>query len=95
MTTDQDYSIATYLIHDHFDFHKKAEEIAVVLTVGSWTQLPKAKKEQMIPHLGKVIEVNVLNDNSDEIPKALLMIDYPLVNMNPDIPSILTTVFGK
>ncbi|WP_307435227.1 2,3-diketo-5-methylthiopentyl-1-phosphate enolase [Bacillus sp. V2I10] len=95
MTTDQDYVIATYLIHGHFDFHKKAEEIAVGLTVGSWTQLPKAKKEQMRPHLGKVIEVKVLNDNSDEIPKALLMIGYPLVNMNPDIPSILTTVFGK
>jgi 2,3-diketo-5-methylthiopentyl-1-phosphate enolase len=95
VTTDQDYVIATYLIHGHFDFHKKAEEIAVGLTVGSWTQLPKAKKEQMRLHLGKVIEVKVLNDHSDEIPKALLMIGYPLVNMNPDIPSILTTVFGK
>ncbi|WP_285871764.1 2,3-diketo-5-methylthiopentyl-1-phosphate enolase [Metabacillus litoralis] len=95
VTTDQNYVIATYLVHGHFDFYKKAQEIAIGLTVGSWTDLPNAKKEQMIPHLGKVIEVKVLNHNSDEIPQALLMIGYPLVNMNPDIPSILTTVFGK
>jgi 2,3-diketo-5-methylthiopentyl-1-phosphate enolase len=95
VTTEQDYVIATYLIHGNLNFSKKAQEIAVGLTVGTWTDLPKAKKEQMIPHLGKVIEVKVLNPKSDESPKALLMIGYPLVNMNPDIPSILTTVFGK
>jgi 2,3-diketo-5-methylthiopentyl-1-phosphate enolase len=96
MTTYQDYVIATYLVHGHhLNFHKKAQEIAVGLTVGTWTDLPKAKKEQMIPHLGIVIDVKVLNHKSDESPKALLMIGYPLVNMNPDIPSILTTVFGK
>jgi 2,3-diketo-5-methylthiopentyl-1-phosphate enolase len=95
VTTDQDYVVATYLVHGHLNFYKKAQEIAVGLTVGTWTDLPKAKKEQMIPHLGKVIEVNVLNHHADEIPKALLKISYPLINMNPDIPSILTTVFGK
>jgi 2,3-diketo-5-methylthiopentyl-1-phosphate enolase len=95
VTTEKDFVVATYLVHGHLNFYKKAQEIAVGLTVGTWTDLPKAKKEQMIPHLGKVIEVKVLKHNSDESPKALLMIGYPLVNMNPDIPSILTTVFGK
>jgi 2,3-diketo-5-methylthiopentyl-1-phosphate enolase len=95
LTIDQDYVIATYLVHGNLKFHKKAEEIAVGLTVGTWTDLPTTKKEQMIQHLGKVIEVKVLNPDSNGIPKALLMIGYPLVNMNPDIPSILTTVFGK
>jgi 2,3-diketo-5-methylthiopentyl-1-phosphate enolase len=95
VTTDPNYVIATYLVHGHLNFHKKAQDIAVGLTVGSWTELPQARKEQMVPHLGKVIDVNVLNHKSDEIPKAVLKIGYPLVNMNPDIPSILTTVFGK
>ncbi|MBT2646291.1 2,3-diketo-5-methylthiopentyl-1-phosphate enolase [Bacillus sp. ISL-34] len=95
MTTDQEYVIATYLVHGNLNFHKKAQEIAVGLTVGTWTDLPMARKEQMIPHLGKVIDVKVLNHHSNDIPKALLIIGYPLVNMNPDIPSILTTVFGK
>lgn len=95
MTTYPDYVIATYLVHGNHNFYKKAQEIAFGLTVGTWTDLPKAKKEQMIPHLGKVIEVKVLKHKSDESPKALLMIGYPLININPDIPSILTTVFGK
>jgi 2,3-diketo-5-methylthiopentyl-1-phosphate enolase len=95
VTTEQEYVVATYLVHGHLNFYKKAQEIAVGLTVGTWTDLPKVKKEQMLPHLGKVIEVKVLNQKSDESPKALLMIGYPLINMNPDIPSILTTVFGK
>ncbi len=95
MTTDPNYVIATYLVHGHLNFHKKAQDIASGLTVGTWTALPQARKEQMAAHLGKVIDVNVLPHNSDEIPKAVLKIGYPLVNMNPDIPSILTTVFGK
>lgn len=95
MTTYQDYVVATYLVHGNLNFYKKAQEIAIGLTVGTWTDLPNAKKEQMIPHLGKVIEVKSLNHKSNEFPKALIMIGYPIVNMNPDIPSILTTVFGK
>lgn len=94
-SAEQDYVIATYLIHGNHNFHKKAQEIAVGLTVGTWTELPLAKKEQMKPHLGKVIDVKGLNLHSNEVPKALVMIGYPIVNMNPDIPSILTTVFGK
>ncbi|MDQ1000939.1 2,3-diketo-5-methylthiopentyl-1-phosphate enolase [Neobacillus niacini] len=95
VNTEKDYVVATYLVHGHYNFYKKAQEIAVGLTVGTWTDLPQVRKEQMIPHLGKVIEVKSLNNKSDEIPKALLKIGYPIVNMNPDIPSILTTVFGK
>jgi 2,3-diketo-5-methylthiopentyl-1-phosphate enolase len=95
MTTNQEYVIATYIVYGSHNFHKKAQEMAVGLTVGTWTELPKAKKEQMIPHLGKVMEVKEQNPDSDEIPKALVMIGYPIINMNPDLPSILTTVFGK
>ncbi|PLT33216.1 2,3-diketo-5-methylthiopentyl-1-phosphate enolase [Bacillus sp. V5-8f] len=92
---DPDYVIATYLVHGQLNFHKKAQEIAVGLTVGTWTELPQQRKDQMQPHVGKVIDISVFNQNSDELPKAVLKIGYPLVNLNPDIPSILTTVFGK
>jgi 2,3-diketo-5-methylthiopentyl-1-phosphate enolase len=95
VTTDPNYVIATYLVHGHLNFHKKAQDIAAGLTVGTWTELPQERKEQMAPHLGKVIDVNVLNHKLDEIPRAVLKIGYPLINMNPDIPSILTTIFGK
>jgi 2,3-diketo-5-methylthiopentyl-1-phosphate enolase len=42
------YSNATYRLYDdNADFHKKAHGIALGLTVGSWTELPEAAKEQM------------------------------------------------
>lgn len=37
MTTDQEYVIATYLVHGNLNFHKKAQEIAV--DCGTWTDL--------------------------------------------------------
>lgn len=46
MTTDHEYVVATYLVHGHHNFYKKAQEIAVGLTVGTWTDLPKAKKNR-------------------------------------------------
>jgi 2,3-diketo-5-methylthiopentyl-1-phosphate enolase len=81
--------IATYLVHGDLNFHKKAQEIAVRLTVGTWTDLPKAKKNTWYRYSGKVIGVKVLNPDSDDLPKALLIIGYPLINMDPDIPSLI------
>ncbi len=52
--------IATYRYFDEkADFHKKAQSIAIGLTVGSWTELPEAQKKQMEKHLGQVISVQV------------------------------------
>jgi 2,3-diketo-5-methylthiopentyl-1-phosphate enolase len=95
MTINQDYVLAAYLAHGHMNFHKKAQDIAVGLTVGSWTELTKEKKEQMKQHLGKVVEIKELKPDLDKVPRALLTIGYPIQNMQPDLPAILTTVFGK
>ena len=39
--------IATYLIHDgSHKLEKKAEQIALGLTIGSWTHLPHLLQEQ-------------------------------------------------
>lgn len=92
---DRDYIIATYLIHGKHDFHKKANSIAVGLTVGTWTELPETKKKQMAAHLGKVIEVVELEPTADGEPRALCKIGYPVGNLTPDLPALLTTVFGK
>jgi 2,3-diketo-5-methylthiopentyl-1-phosphate enolase len=54
------YCVATYRLYDDkADFYKKAQAIAIGLTVGSWTDLPEAKKAEMEKHLGKVIDVQV------------------------------------
>ncbi len=95
MATDREYIIATYLIHGEHDFHKKAKSIAVGLTAGTWTELPETRKKQMAAHLGEVIEVTGLAPGKDGEPRALCKIGYPVRNLTPDFPALLTTVFGK
>jgi len=85
--------IATYLLHDEKNPEKKAEEIALGLTVGSWTNLPELEQSQMRKHKGRVVSIEGLTDvNGDQ---SLLRIAYPTINFSNDLPAILTTVFGK
>ncbi|MCM3289817.1 2,3-diketo-5-methylthiopentyl-1-phosphate enolase [Paenibacillus sp. MER 180] len=92
----KDHCVATYrLFDDRADFHKKAEGIAVGLTVGSWTELPEARKAEMSKHLGKVISIE--EHPSDVLGEryADIAIAYPDINFSPDIPALLVTAFGK
>ncbi|MCD9021104.1 2,3-diketo-5-methylthiopentyl-1-phosphate enolase [Cohnella silvisoli] len=92
------YSSATYRLYDDkADFHKKAQGIAVGLTVGSWTDLPEAAKEQMQKHLGQVISVETYEPEGVQPGEryADITIAYPDVNFSRDIPAFLVTAFGK
>ena len=80
-------------------FDKKAEGIALGLTIGSWTDLPLLEQEQLKKHKGNVVSIEEFNEkfdplNPDDI-RAEIKISYPSENFSPDIPAILTTVFGK
>ncbi|MBY6036381.1 2,3-diketo-5-methylthiopentyl-1-phosphate enolase [Fictibacillus nanhaiensis] len=94
---------ATYLVHDNKgDLEKKAEGIALGLTVGSWTNLPQLEQEQLKKHKAVVESVTVLNNDESanqflgsRRTKGLLKISYPSANFSNDLPAILTTVFGK
>ncbi|UVI27817.1 2,3-diketo-5-methylthiopentyl-1-phosphate enolase [Paenibacillus spongiae] len=89
---------ATYRCYDDTaDFHKKALGIAVGLTVGSWTDLPEARKAEMEKHLGRVVSVHVHEPEGFQPGEryADLTIAYPDVNFSRDIPALLVTVFGK
>ncbi|WP_442601049.1 2,3-diketo-5-methylthiopentyl-1-phosphate enolase [Paenibacillus sp. KN14-4R] len=89
------YCVATYRCYDpKADFAKKAEGIAVGLTVGSWTDLPQARKAEMEKHLGKVVSIDVHEADASE-RYADITIAYPDVNFSRDIPALLVTVFGK
>lgn len=89
------YCISTYRVFDEkADFYKKAQGIAVGLTVGSWTELPEAKKAAMEKHLGKVLSVQV-TETDNSVRYADIQIAYPDVNFSADIPALLVTVFGK
>lgn len=95
--------IATYLVYDRKgDLEKKAEQIALGLTVGSWTDLPKLLKEQLQKHKGRVVKVEKLPQDErsnaffgQNLTRGLLQIAYPSVNFTFDLPAILVTVFGK
>lgn len=89
--------IATYLVHDaKHNPEKKAEEIALGLTVGSWTQLQKLEQEQLKKYKGRVISAEKLHiDEHTNETVAVLKIAYPSNNFSSDLPAILTTVFGK
>ncbi|MET3729025.1 2,3-diketo-5-methylthiopentyl-1-phosphate enolase [Fictibacillus halophilus] len=94
---------ATYLVHDKKEnLQKKAEGIALGLTVGSWTDLPQLEQEQLKKHKGNVEEVIELPEDprADQFlgshrTRGLLKISYPSANFSNDLPAILTTVFGK
>jgi 2,3-diketo-5-methylthiopentyl-1-phosphate enolase len=92
------YSNATYRLYDdNADFHKKALGIAVGLTVGSWTELPEAAKEQMQKHLGQVVSVDVHEPDGVKSGDryADITIAYPDLNFSRDLPALLVTTFGK
>jgi 2,3-diketo-5-methylthiopentyl-1-phosphate enolase len=85
--------IATYNLKDiKGNPLKKAEEIALGLTVGSWTDLPELEQTQLQKHKGKVVSVEEISDTEGE---ALIKVAYPQLNFSADLPAILTTVFGK
>ncbi|WP_334071521.1 MULTISPECIES: 2,3-diketo-5-methylthiopentyl-1-phosphate enolase [Paenibacillus] len=92
------YCTATYRIYDaKADFERKAQAIAIGMTVGTWTELPQIKQEEMRPHLGRVERIEVHEpDNGDDTERyADVLISYPDINFSRDLPALLITVFGK
>ena len=80
-------------------FEKKAEGIALGLTIGSWTDLPLLEQEQLKHHKGNVVSIEEFKEHSHplkpDLIRAEVAIAYPSVNFSADLPAILTTVFGK
>ncbi|KGA97115.1 2,3-diketo-5-methylthiopentyl-1-phosphate enolase, partial [Alkalihalobacillus alcalophilus ATCC 27647 = CGMCC 1.3604] len=90
------YVTATYQIYDpKGQLEKKAEGIALGLTVGSWTNLPSLEQEQLKAHKGYVERVEELPSDEKYGKKGLVTITYPSANFSADLPAVLTTTFGK
>ncbi|ARK29517.1 2,3-diketo-5-methylthiopentyl-1-phosphate enolase [Halalkalibacter krulwichiae] len=82
---------ATYLLEaEQANLNKKAEAIALGLTVGSWTNLPAVEQEQLAKHKGRVVEAKMIAEG-----KAIITVGYPSANFSNDLPAVLTTTFGK
>ncbi|MBZ0169143.1 2,3-diketo-5-methylthiopentyl-1-phosphate enolase [Candidatus Methylomirabilis lanthanidiphila] len=83
--TWKDYVIATYRLGGGGDWTRKAETIALGMTVGSWPGLSAARQAALQRHVGRVVAVDA----------GLIRIAYPLANLTPDLPALLTASFGK
>lgn len=89
---------ATYrVLDDKSKLAKRAEGIAVGLTVGSWTDLPVQHQEAVRKHCGQVVDISLV-EGDETVPgkvTADLTVAYPIINFTTSIAAILTTVFGK
>lgn len=90
----QDRILVTYLTQAK-DLEKKAQGIAVGMTVGSWTDLPAVKQEVLRPYLGEAVRVEPQEVLENGETRGLVTISYPTINFTQDIPSLLTGIFGK
>ena len=81
--------VATYLFPTHPDQQAIAEQHALGLTVGSWTDMAHLEQEQLKKNKGEVISVE------KGLHKDTVKIYYPSANFSADLPAILTTVYGK
>ena len=97
-----EYIIATYYIESSAeDLLKKSAAIAVEQTTGTWLPVPAETSEVRRKHLGKVISVYEVPDYEMGLPKELdtrkyiLQIAYPEININRQIPMLLSTVIGN
>jgi 2,3-diketo-5-methylthiopentyl-1-phosphate enolase len=86
--------LVTYLTQAK-DLNKKAEGIAVGMTVGSWTDLPAAKQNELKPYLGEAVSTQALESLENGETRGLVTVSYPTRNFTADIPSLLTGIFGK
>ena len=71
------------------DLEKKAEQIALGQTVGAWTAI-QAEPAVWERHRGEVVGTEHLDGSV-----GTAQIAFPTANCEPDIPSLLTMVFGK
>lgn len=96
MTEPMNDVIARYALTDRAEnLSARAEGIAVGLTVGSWTDLPRATQERVEPFRGRIEEIRTVEAIDGHRVRAEIAIRYPMINLTDQIAALLTTVFGK
>ena len=95
-----DQLIATYLVYsDAVNGLKLAASLASEQTSGAWVEVPGGDEKLLAEHAGRVVAVQEVP--SHETPARieercfLIQIAYPWGNFGPQLPILLTTVFGN
>ncbi len=94
--------LATYLLSDvEDDILRIACAMAAEQTTGTWLPVPGIEQETVEEHAGRVVSVWEVPDhettrvNADRPAHYLVQLAFPARNFRPQIPMLLTTVFGN
>lgn len=98
-----EYLIATYYIKlsQEIDVIKKAEQLALGQTVGTWVEIPGVTEEIREKYMGKVVDVvnippaELSIDQNINFCEYLVKIGYPSINYANDFPLFITSLLGN
>lgn len=99
----EDFVLATYLAQypKALNMHLLAPAMAVEQSTGTWTPVPGETPEVRRQHVAKVIGVYEVPDWEWMIPTDVqdrtyvIQIAFPVVNLGPQIPMLLTAIIGN
>jgi 2,3-diketo-5-methylthiopentyl-1-phosphate enolase len=79
-----------YRFPPKIDAEKQAKVIAIGQTAGTWDARFAHRETEFKKHLAEVIEID-----RDDRGYSIARIRFPEINLENDIPSLLTAIFGK
>ena len=96
------FILATYYMEaESRDLLLRSGALAVEQSTGTWTAVPEETRDVKEQSGARVIGVHEVPDYEDRIPpsvttrKFMIQIAYPTININGQIPELLTTLFGN
>jgi len=100
---DGDYIVATYLYQTgaRANIHKLALALSEEQSSGTWVTLPGESDEVRKRHVGRIVSIWEVPDYEVAVPEGVaerswvIQIGYPVHNVGPQIPLMLTTVHGN
>ncbi len=100
-----DYLVGTYLyrkvLRDSAEIIKTATMMATEQTTGTWIRVPGETEDMIKKFRGKVLNIweipdtEQFNSITDDARSFILQLGFPWENFGPQIPMMLTTVFGN
>lgn len=98
-----DYIVATYLYQTrvNVNIHKLAVALSEEQSSGTWLELPGESDLVRQRHVGRILAIWEVPDNEYALPEDsdvrnwVIQIGYPVHNIGPQFPLMLTTVHGN
>ena len=99
------YLVGTYLyrkpLQDSAEILNTAVMMATEQTTGTWIRVPGETEDMIKKFRGKVLNIWEIPDteqfsnSTDELRSFIVQLGFPWQNFGPQIPMMLTTIFGN